>query len=259
MRSARSTTTFALSCALVLALAACGSGDEAGTTDAAPSAEASADTDTEGSADEEASETDETEEGSETDEVAAEEPADEAAAGTGTEPEWANPLTTPGEEITSFTVGDVRVDVYEVGVIQAPKDGLFVDPEKNEPIIAEGDDIVFLNYVITNEGDAIDLGSSLVNVSARYDDWPYMQGMDTITGADLYAEQEVNDSGTHATAFRDPSVYPFESGQSYSVGTNFHHQADSPITFEATVTPVDENGDLLHDDRVEGEGTATIS
>lgn len=244
MRPARSTTTLAVSCALVLGLAACGTDDEAA-ADAAPIAEASDEAEPEATEEADATE----DEASESDD----------AAGSGSEPEWANPLTTPGEEISSFTVGDVRIDVYQVGVTQAPKDGLFVDPDENEPIIAEGDDIVFVNYVITNEGDTVDLGSSLVNVDARYDDWPYMQGMDTITGDDLYAEQEVNDSGTHPTAYRDPSVYTFESGQSYSMGTNFRHQADSPITFEATITPVDAEGELLHDDRLEGEGTGTIS
>ncbi|GAA1978163.1 hypothetical protein GCM10009718_13330 [Isoptericola halotolerans] len=253
MRSARSTTTLALSCALVLGLAACGTGDEAETVDTS-SAETAEDADAVADDVEEP-----TEDEAEEPEDAEEEPADDAAGGSGAEPEWANPLTTPGEEITSFTVGDVRVDVYQVGVTQAPKDGLFVDPEKNEPIIAEGDDIVFVNYVITNEGDTVDLGSSLVNISARYEDWPYMQGMDTITGAELYEEQEVNDSGTHQTAYRDPAVYPFESGQSYSTGMNFHYQPGTDVIFDATIVPVDENGDLLHDDKVEGEGTGTIS
>ncbi len=190
------------------------------------------------------------------------EETDDAAEGTGSDgelPDWANPVATPGEQISTFTVGDVRVDVYQVGVTQASKDGLFVDPDTNQPLIAAGDDIVFINYVITNEGDPIDLGSSLVSIDERYDDWPYMQGMDTIVDDALYEAQGVHDDAMHNQAYREPSVYPFATGQSYSYATNFRYQPGSPITFDAVITPVDAEGELLHDERIEGEGTGTIS
>ncbi|MFI2703810.1 hypothetical protein [Cellulosimicrobium composti] len=192
----------------------------------------------------------------------AEEVDDEAAGDAGASgelPDWANPVTDPGEQISTFTVGDVRVDVYQVGVTQASKDGLFVDPENNAPIIAEGDDIVFVNYVITNEGAPIDLGSSLVSIDERYDDWPYMQGMDTIVDDALYEAQGVHADAMHDQAYREPTVYPFATGQSYSYATNFRYQPGSPITFDAVITPVDAEGELLHDERMEGEGTGTIS
>ncbi|WP_181310145.1 hypothetical protein [Nocardioides campestrisoli] len=192
------------------------------------------------------------------------EPSEDAAgeapeASSGDSPDWANPVSTPGEKLTTIEAGDVTVDVYQVSTTKATKSGFFADPETNKPIIAEGDEIVFVNYVITNNGDTIDLGASGVKVDPKYDDWPYMQGMDSITDLDLFAEQEVNETAFAAGSFRDPGVYPFGEGQQISYGDNFRYQAGSPITFTVTVIPVDAEGELLHDERVEAEGAAKIS
>ncbi|MCB7135020.1 hypothetical protein [Cellulosimicrobium marinum] len=244
MRPARTTARLAVASALVLGLAACGSdGGDAPAETETPAVEET---------------TDDATEPAEEETEAAEEDA-EAASSDGEQPEWANPVTTPGEEIASYTVGDVRVDVYQVSVVEATKTGNFVDPENNEPIIDVGDEIVYVNYVVTNEGDPVDLGSSLVNTDARYDDWPYMQGMDSITDFELTEAQGVNRDALATGAFRDPSVYTLGTGQSYSYGENFPYQAGSPITFESVITPVDKEGELLHDERLEGSGTGTIS
>ncbi|WP_251152190.1 hypothetical protein [Cellulosimicrobium sp. Marseille-Q4280] len=242
MRPARTAAHLAVASALVLGLAACSDGGDAPAETSAPAVEESAETEAEPA-------DDETE--------AAEE--DAAPASDGEQPDWANPLKDPGEQISTYTVGDVRVDVYQVSVVPATKTGNFVDPEKNEPIIAVGDDIVFVNYVVTNEGEPIDLGSSLVNTSARYDDWPYMQGMDSVTDFDLTDAQGVNRNGMADGAYREPSVYTLGTDQTYSYGENFPYQPGSPITFESVITPVDAEGELLHDERLEGSGTGTIS
>ena len=182
-----------------------------------------------------------------------------APASTGAQPEWAAPLTTPGTSIANLQAGDVTVEVFQVGVTQATETGNFVDPETNQPIIAVGDDVVFVNYVVTNTGDPIALRASLVDVQARYDDWPYLQGMDSVTDAALYEQQGVNDDALAPGTFRDPSVYELGTGQSYSFGENFRYQPGSPITFEVTVTPVDAAGDLVFDQATEGTGAGTIS
>jgi len=180
-----------------------------------------------------------------------------AEAATG-QPDWANKVTTGGKLISTIKAGGISVEVFQGDVTAATKTGQFVDPKTNKPIISVGDDITFVNYVVTNNGDSIDLGSSLVDVSARYDDWPYLQGMDSVVDDDLFAKQGVNADAFTPDAYRDPSVYPFAPAEQYSYGTNFRYQAKSPITFTVTVTPVDAKGDLLHDDRVEAEGTGTI-
>lgn len=199
----------------------------------------------------------------ETEQSAAPEPSEseesEAPAAEG-QPSWANPVTEGGELISTIELdGGITVEVYQVGTTAATKTGQFVDPDNNEPIIDEGDEIVFVNYVVSNAGDPVDLGSSLVSVDARYDDWPYMQGMDSVVDDALFEEQGVNTDALADGAYVDPSVYTLGTGEQYSYGENFPYQADSPITFDVSVTPVDAEGELLHDDRIEAEGTGTIA
>jgi hypothetical protein len=244
MRPARTLTSLSVAATLAVGLSACTINVGGGTPETSAPAETTA-----------AEESPEVDDAEEVDAEAAE----ETGASEGALPDWANPVTTPGEQISTFTIGDVRVDVFQVGTAQATKDGLFANPDTNEPIIAEGADIVFINYVITNEGEPIDLGSSLVNTSARYDDWPYMQGMDSVTDFDLTDAQGVNRNGMADGAYREPSVYTLGTDQTYSYGENFPYQPGSPITFESVITPVDAEGELLHDERLEGSGTGTIS
>lgn len=195
--------------------------------------------------------------------TASAEPTEDAAsptaeAASGDQPEWAKPATQVGDKIATIEAGDISVDVYQVGVAKASKDGLFVDPDKKQPIIAKGADIVFVNYVVTNTGDPIDLGSSFVDVSARYGDWKYMQGMDTIVDSALYEEQQVNSDVLAVGGYKDPGVYTFGTGQTFSYGENFLYQSDSPIEFDVTAIPVDAEGELLHDKKIEAKGAGTI-
>ena len=183
----------------------------------------------------------------------------DASPASSDQPEWANPVTTPGEKISSFTVGDLNVDVYQVGVEKAPKDGMFVNPKNNKPIIAEGDEIVFVNYVVTNTGAPIDLGASFVTVDARYDSWPYLGAMVGITDESMYEKQGINSEVLKAGALKAPYVYTLDEGQTFSSGTNFQYENGEGIVFNTTVTPVDAEGELVHDKRVEGEGKGKIS
>ncbi len=195
--------------------------------------------------------------------AAASEPTEEAtedapAAAEGS-PVWAKPYEVVGDKIATVEAGDVTVDVYQVGTAKATKTGNFVDPEKNEPIIDEGDEIVFVNYVITNNGDPIDLGSSLVDVEARYVDWPYLQGMDGITDQELYDEQGVPTSGIKVGTIAEPPVYTLGSGETFAYGENFRYQKGTDLDLKVTYVPVDDQGELIFDERVEGEGQGTIS
>lgn len=193
----------------------------------------------------------------ETTQAPSEEPSEPAAA-SGDQPEWAHPVDAKGDKISTFKVGDITVDVYQVGTAPAPKQGNWVDPETNKPLIAKGDELVFVNYVVTNGGDAVDLGSSIVSVKPRYDDWKFMQGMGGITDTALSESQGITTSAIKPGGFQESGVYTLGAGQQFAYGENFHHQANSPITFEATAVPVDAEGELLHDQRMEGKGTGTI-
>lgn len=248
MRPLRTATGLAVTTVLALGLTACtinigGPGQQAPATEAADGGDTT---------------------GVDDAEVGDAEEVDSAVAGgaDGTEgelPDWANPVTTPGEQIATYEIGQVRVDVYQVGVTRATREGLFADPDTHEPIIAVGDEIVFVNYVLTNEGAPIDLGFSLVSIDERYVDWPYLGGMDTILDDDLYEQQGVNDDPMHNQAYREPGVFTLGTGQSYSYGTNFPYQPGTDITFDTTLVPVDAQGNLLHDETLDAEGTGTIS
>ncbi len=173
------------------------------------------------------------------------------------QPSWALPATTEGDKIATIEVGGIVVEVYQVAVTQATKTGQFATPE-GDPVIAVGDDIVFVNYVISNTGDSIDLGSSLVLIDARYDDWPYLQGMDSVVDRTLFEQIGVYSSPFGPDSYVDPGIYPLGSGERYSYGQNFPYQPGSPIGFGVSVTPVDADGDLVHDEGLDGEGAGTI-
>lgn len=205
----------------------------------------------------------------ETTEAASEEPTEEpteedtddepvSSSGEGTTPAWALEPTSAGELIATVEAGEVTVEVYQVDVVAAKSSSILVDADTNEPLIDEGDDIVYVNYVITNSGAPIQLGSSRIVVDAKYDDWGYLGGMASITDSAQLESLGLNPDSLAPGAFNDSGIYEFGTGETYSFGANFIYQADSPITFTARYVPVDDEGDLLHDERVEAEVEATI-
>jgi hypothetical protein len=189
--------------------------------------------------------------------AAEEEPAPAPAAGSGSEASWANPVTIQGDLITTIKGDGFTVDIYQAGTTAATKEGNFVTPDDKKPIIAVGAEIVYVNYVFTNTGtEAIPLSYSLATVSARYDDWPYLQGMDSITDSALSAEMGITSSGIAPGSPDAPFIW--EPGTSFAYGENFLYEAGGKITFKAELTPADENGDLVHDKHTEVEVDAKI-
>jgi len=185
-----------------------------------------------------------------------EKPATEPA-GDYTAAEWANPITNPGDLLTTITGKDFTVEVYQVGTAAATKTGQFADPKTSKPIIAVGDELVFVNYIVTNTGSStIPLSFSLVDVSARYADWPYLQGMDSVVDFALDDQMKINRSALATGVGESP--FEWKPGTSFSFGENFKYQANSPISFEAGLTPAKSDGDLDHDKKQEAEGTTTI-
>lgn len=181
------------------------------------------------------------------------------ASGDGASPAWAVPTATPGTLLTTATGENFTVDIYQVGTATASKTGQFVNPDTNLPLIAEGDEIVYLNYVFTNtSAEVIPLSYSLVSVSPRYDDWPWAQGMDSIVDSAQFEEMGITTSSIAPTGDYE-APFAWGPGETFSNGVNFKYQAGSPITFKVTLTPADDAGDLVHDERQEVEATSTIS
>lgn len=233
---------------LTLGLGACGGDDD---TDEATAEETTSTTETE-------TET-ETDTETESDTETETETEDAGAAASGDTPEWAVAQEEPdGELLTTLEGEGFQVEVYQVGTSTSPDDGSFVDPETNEPILKAGDEIVFVNFVITNTGDeTIPLAFNLVSVDGTYVDWPWLQGMDGTTDRTLYEEMGIVSFALAPGASEPPFLW--EPGQTFSYGTNFEYQAGSPIIFKARLTPADEEGELDHDKGQEVEAEATIS
>lgn len=104
---------------LALGLTACSSDDD-GDSDNAGSVDNSSDTEEEPADDAEPEEVaDDTEEAA----------ADDAGDGDAATAAWAEPITTPGEQITTIEGDTFQVEIYQVGVAASPKDGLLADPE----------------------------------------------------------------------------------------------------------------------------------
>ena len=249
-RLRRSALAVALTALALFAAPACSSSDDPppSTTTTAPTDDTAVDTTTTDAPDPEPPVDDE--EGSDDDSA-----ADEDA---GTLPAWAKDFETPGEELTTIEGENFRVDIYQVGTTEAPKDGVFVDPDTDEPILQEGDEVVFVNYVFTNTGkETIPLSYSLVDVTAEYADWKWMQGMDGISASSVFEDMGVLSSAMEPGSGDAP--FAWEPGTTFAVGDNFEYQPGSAITFTATLVPSDDEGDLLHDERQEVEVETTIA
>ncbi len=235
MRTSRAALALPLALVAVLGLSAC-SGDTAPeeTTSASTSVETP-----------------------DTEETPADEEAEAEPAAAGDKPAWAATNEVVGTQLGTAEGDGFTVDIYQVSTAVATKTGQFAD-ESGTPILNPGDPLVFVNYVLTNTGDAdLPLTYSIVGVDARYADWPYMQGMDSIVDSALFEAAGVVDSPITPGSGDAPFV--LAPGQSVAYGENFKHQPGSPIEFEVTLTPADAAGDLNHDLRQEVAVEATIA
>lgn len=244
-----------LSVAVVLGLTACGTdsetqADDATTPKSTSTAASGSDSandagDSTASDDESAPSENDGEAGDETDD------SDSSSDETGESPGWAKEVTKPGKKLDSMKLGDVTITVYQVDTGKAPKDSMLVDKESKKPLLQKGDPVVFLNYVVTNHGDPIKLGSSLVDVKAKYPDWKYLSGMPTVSDNDLMEKKNINDRAIDQV--KDPTVYPLKNGETISFGVAFKYKKNKPVELEASYVPVDPKGDLIHDDKVENK------
>ncbi len=204
---------------------------------------------------EEASEEPTEEPSEETTEEAAEEPAE--GSGDAKAAEWAKEITVSGDLLTTIDGGDFSVDVYQVGVESSPKTGNFVDPDTNKPLIDKGDEVVYLNYIFTNTGSTeIPLAFNLVDVQARYADWKWAQGMDSITDSSI--EEKLGLSSSAFALGVGDAPFIWLPGAQFSQGTNFKYQAGSELNFKVTLTEASADGKLDHDKKTVVEASTTI-
>jgi hypothetical protein len=156
-------------------------------------------------------------------------------------PVWAKPTFATGTKLTTVKAGGLSIDVYKAGVAEAPEDGIFVDPKTRKPVIAKGDDLVFVNYVITNEGSGpIDLDEVDVEIDARWDDWPYLQGMAGVKAdEELYMKFKINgdddDDMADFAKYDGDGPMPLAPGETVSFGDSFGFEPGHDLELEVEV------------------------
>lgn len=163
---------------------------------------------------------------------------------------WAHPISTDGELIGTAEVGDLMIEIYEVAIDQATRSSIWADPDTDEPIVAEGDDVVVLNYVVTNHGEPVNLGISLVDISLRYDDWPYAQ-QPTVADNTLLDSYGLSGDGYSSDA-RGEDVYVLGAGEQYAISEVILHQPGESFTVRVQLDERDDAGERTGD-RLEGD------
>lgn len=155
--------------------------------------------------------------------------------------DWATPVATNGRRLG--VVGDkrVRITVYQVATAPAPAASVMVDPDDGTPVIAKGDRLVVLRYVVTNiSADPISLGIGTVAITARYPDWPWEQGLIGVRAPELMTQKRAPTSPFRAGTQRPP--YILEPGSSFMVGQNAPYETAEELQLSAKVVVSDDSG-----------------
>lgn len=137
----------------------------------------------------------------------------------GEDAEWARPVSRSGEKIMTLDGNPFSVDVYLSDVIKAPADSSESGGPGGGPLVRQGDEVMLLNFVITNTGADTELSSLRPNVNARY---PALKNHSTGTWKTTDDVLELLDEhGLHVTPNQDghQGPYRFAHGEEYSYGT----------------------------------------
>lgn len=171
-------------------------------------------------------------------------------------PDWGYPIEESGEKVGSIENDTVRIDVWEVERGESTKDSMMADPDTNEPIIQEGDEVLVYQYIMTNTSDeTIPLSTSLMQMSEEYAGSKFIHGATAISDSSWLDELGLHDLGV--AEMDDDGVYLLEPGQSVAHASIFEFQEDE-LTIKADVTPADDDGDLDHDNAIMERETVTI-
>jgi len=160
-------------------------------------------------------------------------------AATGATPSWANTASANGTKITSFTVGAVRIDVYQVATYPAPAD---VAGQLGGEPIHKGDTMVLMNYVATNIGPPINVNAQVgaFGVQPSYPGSPQHNLYNTAppTACDTYGVNQ------YAVPPGEPRSATFATGDVVSAAGVFPYLPGQQVTFTGFVLPGDpDSGD----------------
>jgi len=171
-------------------------------------------------------------------------------------PDWGYPIEESGEKMGTIENDTVRIDVWEVDRGKSTKDSMMADPDSNEPLIQEGDQVLIYQYIMTNTSDeTIPLSTSLMQMSEEYAGSKFIHGATAISDSSWLDELGLHDIGV--AEMDDNGIYLLEPDESVAHASIFEFQEDE-LTIKADVTPVDDDGDLDHDNAIMERETVTI-
>lgn len=154
---------------------------------------------------------------------------------------WAVPVATTGRWLGEVGDKRIRVTVYQVATAPAPQASVMVDPSDSRPVIAKGERIVVLRYVVTNiSADPISLGIGTVAITARYPDWPWVQPLIGVRAPALMAHYGAPTSPFAPGTQRPP--YVLGAGQSFMTGQNAPYETAEELQVSAKVDVSDDSG-----------------
>ncbi|MCI1747226.1 MAG: hypothetical protein LKI24_03405 [Acidipropionibacterium sp.] len=116
-----------------------------------------------------------------------------------------------------------------------------VDASDGKPVIAKGDQVVLLRYVVTNiSKDPINLGIGTVTLTTRYPDWSWNQGLVGVWAPSLMAKNKLS-----TTPFKDGTARPpyvLGPGESFMIGQNLAYEKAEILQVDAAVSVTDDSG-----------------
>lgn len=146
--------------------------------------------------------------------------------------DWARPISDRGEKIMTLDGNPFSVDVYLSDVVTAPADSS--DSGAGSPLVRRGDDVMLLNFVVTNTGADTELTSLRPTINARYPDLKN-HASGTWSGTDDVREL-LDDHGLHLTPNKDghEGPYRFAHGESYAYGNMLRYVEGEKLALSVT-------------------------
>lgn len=149
-------------------------------------------------------------------------------------PDWAYEFETPGDLVLTAEIGQLEVDLYQVVVRQSDKR---MESVGGDVIIDIGQDMVYVNYVVTNLGDPLDLDAGLVSANIEYDD-----ASSSLPFAEVAPDPEViAEFGLHTSASdisqEYQEEYRIETGEQFAFASAARYEPGNPFELSLRYMP----------------------
>jgi hypothetical protein len=169
--------------------------------------------------------------------------------------EWAADIVTSDEILFHGSANGMELTIYKMAIHPASRDSMLVDPDTNVPVFTEGADMVWMNYVWTNNTGETLLYSNL-NGGLKYEDYPYMGTNPGVTDISFRQELGLSGTATRSGVDIDPAGEPWLTGTSIAVSDNIEYRPGvTTILVNFYPTLKDAEGNNIRDTYKINDGT----